>query len=119
MHIFLDKFHQFGKYSAQVASHQAELRREEIFTDQKPLSLSYLQTDCINIDSSSGCGKNIERENLVQKKFTFCGGANYYEEKCFKTIKRKGKKLVQMVIWTTNVRNAHLKNVLDADLKII
>ena len=29
MHIFLDKFHQGGKYSAQIDSHQAELRREE------------------------------------------------------------------------------------------
>ena len=30
MHIFLDNFHQGGKYSAQIASHQAELRRKEI-----------------------------------------------------------------------------------------
>ena len=29
MHTFLDKFHQGGKYSSQIASHQAELRREE------------------------------------------------------------------------------------------
>ena len=29
MHTFLDNFHQGGKYSAQIASHQAELRREE------------------------------------------------------------------------------------------
>ena len=29
MHTFLDNFHQSGKYSAQLASHQAELRREE------------------------------------------------------------------------------------------
>ena len=35
MHTFLDNFHQGGKYSAQIASHQAELRREEEFTDQK------------------------------------------------------------------------------------
>ena len=28
MHTFMDKFHQGGKYSAQIASHQAELRRE-------------------------------------------------------------------------------------------
>ena len=27
MHTFLDSFHQSGKYSAQLASHQAELRR--------------------------------------------------------------------------------------------
>ena len=29
MHTFLDNFHQSGKYSAQLASHQAELRIEE------------------------------------------------------------------------------------------
>ena len=29
MHTFLDHFQQGGKYSAQIASHQAELRREE------------------------------------------------------------------------------------------
>ena len=29
LHIFLDNFHQGGKYSAQIASHQKELRREE------------------------------------------------------------------------------------------
>ena len=28
MHTFLDNFHQGGKYSAQIASHQAELRRK-------------------------------------------------------------------------------------------
>ena len=35
MHTFLDNFHQGGKYSAQIASHQEELRREDKFTDQK------------------------------------------------------------------------------------
>ena len=45
MHTFLDNFHQSGKYSAQMASHQAELRREEKFTDQKSLNISSLQTD--------------------------------------------------------------------------
>ena len=39
MHTFLDKFHQGGKYSDQIASHQAELRREEKVTDQKYLSI--------------------------------------------------------------------------------
>ena len=35
MHTFLDNFNQGGKYSAQIASHQAELRREDKFTDRK------------------------------------------------------------------------------------
>ena len=35
MHTFLDNFRQGGKYSAQIDRHQAELRREEKFIDQK------------------------------------------------------------------------------------
>ena len=54
MHTFLDKFEGGGKYSAQIASHQAELRIEEKFTDQKSLNISSLQTDYLNLDSSSG-----------------------------------------------------------------
>ena len=69
--IFLDNFQQGGKYSAQIASHQAELRGEGKFTDQKYLSISSLQTDYINIDSSSGCDKNSERANLIHKKCIF------------------------------------------------
>ena len=45
MHTFMDNFRQGGKYSAQIASDQAELRREEKFTDQKSLNISSLQTD--------------------------------------------------------------------------
>ena len=43
--IFLDNFHQGGKYYAQIASHQAELRRKGKITDQKFLYISYLQDD--------------------------------------------------------------------------
>ena len=78
MHIILDNFHQGGNYSAQLASHQAELRREGKFTDQKSLSISYLQTEYLNLYSSSGCGKNSERENISQTKCTLCGDANRY-----------------------------------------
>ena len=81
LHVFLDNFHQGGKYYAQIASHQEDLRREGNFTDQKSLSISSLQTDYLNHDRSLGCGKNIERENLVQTKCTFCGGANHSAEK--------------------------------------
>ena len=35
MHAFLYNFNQCGKYSAQIDSHQEELRREENFTDKK------------------------------------------------------------------------------------
>ena len=54
MHIFLDKFHQGGKYISQIVIQQAELRREEAFTAQKYLSITSLQTDYLNLDSSSG-----------------------------------------------------------------
>ena len=87
IHIFLDNFHQGEKYPAQIASHQAGLRREETFTDQKSLNISSLQTDDLNLDSSSGFGRNSERAHAVQKKRTFCGGNNNSAEKCFK---RKG-----------------------------
>ena len=67
VHTFLDNFHQGGKYSAQIASHQVELRREEKFTDQKYLNISSLQTDYLNIDSSSsGSGRHNERAHSVQ-----------------------------------------------------
>ena len=52
MHTFLDNFHQSGKYSAQLSSHQAELRREEKFSDQKCLNISSLQTDYLNIENN-------------------------------------------------------------------
>ena len=60
-HIFLDNFHQGGKYSARMASHQAELRRERNSTDQKYLSISSLQTGYLNFDSRSDCAKNGEK----------------------------------------------------------
>ena len=77
MHIFLDNFHQGGKYSTQIASHQAELRREENFTDQKSLNISSLQTAYLNLSSSSGFGRNSERAHAVQTKCTFFGGTNH------------------------------------------
>ena len=93
MHTFLDNFHQGGKYSAQIASQQAELRREEKCTDKKSLDISSLQTDYLNIDSSSGFDRNSERSHAVQKKCTFCGGTNHSAEKCFKK-DQKGKRKI-------------------------
>ena len=40
MHTFLDTFEEGGKYSAQIASYQAELRRKKNFTDKKSLNIS-------------------------------------------------------------------------------
>ena len=81
MIIFLDNFHQGGKYSAQIASHQAKLRREAKCTDQIFSSISSLQTDYFNLDRSSGFGRNSERANNVQTKCTFCGVVNHYNSK--------------------------------------
>ena len=61
MHTFLYDFHQGGKYSVQISSHQEKLRREGKFYDEESLFISSLQTDYLNIDSSSGCGRNSER----------------------------------------------------------
>ena len=58
MHIFPDNFHQGGKHYSQIAIHQAELRRKGDFTDQKSLFISSLQTDYLNLDNFSGCGRN-------------------------------------------------------------
>ena len=81
LHIFLDNFRQGGKYTVQISSHQAELRREEKFTDQNSLSITSLHNEYLNLDSSSGSGRNNKRENIVQKECTFCGGANHSEGK--------------------------------------
>ena len=81
MNIFSDNFHQGGIYNAQIASHQAELRREGNFNDKRYLSITSLHTDQLNLDSSSGSGINNERANLVQKKCTFCGDANHSAKK--------------------------------------
>ena len=70
MHIFLDNFHQGGKYSAQIASRRADLRREGNITDQKYLLITYLQTDYLNLDSSSGSGRNNGRK-IMFKNYHF------------------------------------------------
>ena len=54
-------------YTAQKTSHQAELRREVKFIDQKCLSSTSLHTDYLNLDCISGSGRNIERANIVIK----------------------------------------------------
>ena len=87
MHTFLDNFEEGGKYSAQIASHQAELRGEEKFTDQKSLKISSLQNDYLNIDSSSGFGRDSERAHAVKTDCTFCGGVNHSVEQCFKKVR--------------------------------
>ena len=82
MHTFLDNFQQSGKYSAQLASHQGELRREEKYPDQKCLNISSLQTEYLNLDSSqSGSSKHNEKANYAKAKCTYCGLSNHSVEK--------------------------------------
>ena len=59
MHTFLDHFQKSEKYSAQLASHQAELRRKIMYPDQKCLNIPSLQTEYLNLDSiQSSQGKH-------------------------------------------------------------
>ena len=118
MHTFLDNFHHGGKYSSQIASHQVELRREENFTDQKYLTISSLQTDYLNLDISSGFGRNSERANTVHTKWNFCGGVNHSQKNVSKGSDTKRKNLERVVIRSTDKRNGCLENILDVDLKI-
>ena len=92
MHTFLDNFHQGGKYSSQIASHQAELKREKKFTDQKSLKISSLHNYYLNLDRRSGFSINGERAHAVQKKCTFFGGINRSAPKCFKSIRKEKEK---------------------------
>ena len=83
------KVHLYGQsFLSQIASHQAELRIEGTFIDKRSLSISSLQTEYLNFDSRSGCGKNSERANIFHKRCTFRGGAKHSAEKCFKCIRK-------------------------------
>ena len=95
----MDNFLQGGKYSTQIDSYPAEFRRERKLTDQKSLSIPSLQTNNLNIDSSSGCSKKSEREHIFHTNCTLCGGANNSAEKHPKGSERE-KKIVWLVIWT-------------------
>ena len=92
MHTFLNNLQQGGKYSAQIASHHAELRRDEKLTDQKSLEISSLQTDYIDSDISSGFGRDSERAHANQTECTFCRGVNHSTEQCFKRMRKEKEK---------------------------
>ena len=117
MHTFINNFRQGGKYSTQIANHQAELRREETFTDEKSLSIPYLQTDYLNLDIISGCGRNSEREKMFIKSALFVEVLITLQKNVSKGSEGKNKKPVRLVIWTTDKQSGLLENVLDVDLK--
>ena len=56
------------------------------------MNISSLQTDHLNLDTSSGFSRNSERAHDVQTKCTFCGGNNHSAEKCFKRIRKEKEK---------------------------
>ena len=68
------------------------MRREEKCTDQKSLNISSLQTDYLNLDSSSVFGRDSEWAHAVQRECTYCGGINHYAEQCFKRIRKEKEK---------------------------
>ena len=69
------------------------MRIEGKFTDQKSLNISSLQTDCLNLDSSSsGSSRHSERSHSVQEKCTFCGSNNHSGEKKIKRIRKEKEK---------------------------
>ena len=96
MHTFLDNFHRGGKYSDQISSHQAELRKEGKFTDQKSLSISSLQTDYLNLDSRSGFGRNGQRKTLFRKSALFVEVLITLQKNVSKVSNRKGKILCDL-----------------------
>ena len=67
------------------------------------MNISSLHTDYLNVESSSGFGRNSERAHNVQTKCTFCGGTNNSAEKYFKSI-RKDKEKARAVDASDNRR---------------
>ena len=80
IHIFMDDFFQGGKYSAQIASYQAELSREVKSTD-KNLYLFHPYILVILILTADQVVVEIVREKILSiQSALFCGGANYSAE---------------------------------------
>ena len=73
MHTFLDNLYKGKRYSAQIESRQAEMRKEETFFDQKSLSISDLQIDYLNLETPV---RNNKRANFSQSRCSHCGGSH-------------------------------------------
>ena len=120
MYTFLDNFHQSVKYSAQLTSHQAELRREEKYPDQKCLNISSLQKLYLNIENSlTGYSRHSEKYNSAKAKCTYCGLNNHSVENASKRSERKKRNLVLLLLHLTKIRIVQHGDALDEDLKII
>ena len=56
------------------------------------MNISSLHTDYLNLDNSSGFGRNSDRAHDVQTNCTFCRGNNHSAEKKFKRIRKEKEK---------------------------
>ena len=120
MHTFLNNFQQSGKYSVQLGSHQAELRREELYPDQKCLNISSIKAESLIMETVSQVLVNtMKKENSAKTKCTYCGLSNHFLENVSKRSERKKGKLVLLVLCLTKIQIVQLGSALDADLKII
>ena len=54
--------------------------------------MSSLQTDYLNLDSSSVFGRDSERAHAFQTECTFFGGVNQSAEQCFKKVRKEKEK---------------------------
>ena len=108
MHTFMDNFSQGGKYSAQIASHQVELRREENITDQTLLKISSLQTGYLNLDRSSGLVEMVIEKTLFRQSAHFVEVLINLQKNVSNRSDRKRKKIVRLVLWTIDERNGTL-----------
>ena len=68
---FFTNYQQGVKYSAQIESHEAEMRRKGKVIEKKSLSISDLQIDYLNLENLV---RNNEREIVAQSRFSHCGG---------------------------------------------
>ena len=82
------------------------------------MNISSLQTDYLNLYSSSGFGINSEIANTVQTNCAFLEVLIILQKKKSKVSDKKGKNLVQILLRTIDKQNGHLGNFLDVDLKI-
>ena len=82
------------------------------------MNISSLQTDYLNLDSSSDFGINSKTANTVQKKCTFGGGTNHSADFFQKDYTGKGKSSCGWSFGKNFEQNGHLKIILVVDLKI-
>ena len=71
MHKFLDNLHQVFKIFCSNSQPPGRVKEKNVFTDQKYLSISSLQTNYLNLGSSPGFGKIVKEKTLFRKSAPF------------------------------------------------